>query len=281
MPKHEEPPRVVLICHERDRIDREALASWLASTLKLAGLIIIRDRPSRLWRAAQREMRRVGALRFADVLAFRAFQRLRLAGRDNAWKEAAIRRVRAQYPADLSGIPSVVVSSPNGTDAREFLQRLAPDIVIARCKVILRPDVFNLPRVGTFVLHPGVCPEYRNAHGCFWALVNRDMTRVGMTLLRVDAGIDTGPIYLQAGCDFDEVHESHSVIQYRVVLENLDAIGSVLTALCRGERVPTVPGEGRRSAVWGQPHLSAYMRWKRAARLDARSRDARRLPALS
>ena len=81
---------------------------------------------------------------------------------------------------------------------------------------------------GTFVLHPGICPEYRNAHGCFWALANRDLDRVGMTLLRVDAGIDTGPVYLHGTCDYDEVRDSHIVIQHRAVVDNLDAIGRTL-----------------------------------------------------
>jgi methionyl-tRNA formyltransferase len=132
--------------------------------------------------------------------------------------------------------------------------------------------------VGTFVLHPGICPEYRNAHGCFWALTRRDFERVGMTLLRVDPGIDTGPIFLHGTYDFDEVEESHSVIQYRTVTENLDAIADILTALCRGEQVPPVAVEGRASAVWGQPQLTAYLRWKWQAR---RRRNERRIPALS
>ena len=39
-----EAPTVVLICHEEERLDRDGLASWLASTMRLAGLLIIRDR---------------------------------------------------------------------------------------------------------------------------------------------------------------------------------------------------------------------------------------------
>jgi len=232
----------------------------------LAGLILIRDRPGRLWRAAQREIRRVGLLGFADVVAFRAYARLFLARRDAAWTDRTVQAMRDRYPADLESVPSVVVTSPNSDAARDFLARLRPDLAIARCKMILKPEVFQLPRVGTFVMHPGVCPEYRNAHGCFWALVNRDMERVGMTLLKVDAGIDTGNVYLQAGYDLDEVEDTHTMIQHRVVLENLDAIGRILLGLCRGEQVPTLAVEGRHSATWGQPQLSAYVRWKRAAR---------------
>jgi methionyl-tRNA formyltransferase len=136
--------------------------------------------------------------------------------------------------------------------------------------VILKRTIFEAPRLGTFVLHPGICPEYRNAHGCFWALANRDLERVGMTLLRVDPGIDTGPVYLHATCAFDELADSHTVIQYRAVFDNLDAIGSTLKALCRGEAVHPVPTAGRRSAEWGQPRLTDYLAWKAAARRERR-----------
>jgi methionyl-tRNA formyltransferase len=274
----DDTPTVVLICHEQDHLDTEGLASWLASTMRLAGLIIIRDPRNRLWRAGRREIRRVGWLRFVDVIAFRAFARLRLARRDAAWKESELQRLRQRYPADLESVPSIVVSSPNSDESRTFIERLRPDIAIARCKVILKRAIFEVPRAGTFVLHPGICPEYRNAHGCFWALARRDLHRVGMTLLRVDPGVDTGPIFLHGTYDFDEVAESHSIIQYRAVFENLDAIGAVLTSICRGEHVEPVNTDGRESAVWGQPRLTTYLRWKWHAR---RSRHENRVPALS
>jgi folate-dependent phosphoribosylglycinamide formyltransferase PurN len=271
-------PSVVLICHEQDRLDTEGLASWLASSLRLAGLIIIRDPRSRQWRAARREMRRVGWLRFLDVIAFRLYARLRLARGEREWKVAEIARLQRRYRADLTAVPRIVVSTPNSNDARAFLERLQPDLAIARCKIILKQHIFGIPRVGTFVLHPGVCPEYRNAHGCFWALTRRDFERVGMTLLRVDPGIDTGPIFLHGSCDYDEVQESHAVIQYRAVTQNLDAIAGVLTALAHGEHVASISVEGRASAVWGQPQLTAYLHWKSEAR---RKRHATRIPALS
>lgn len=220
----------------------------------------------------------MGWLRFADVIAYRVFARLCLVRRDDAWKQSEVARLRRRYPADLETVPRVVVSSPNSEEARAFLERLRPDLAIARCKIILKQSIFGIPRVGTFVLHPGICPEYRNAHGCFWALVRRDFDRVGMTLLRVDPGIDTGPIFLHARYDFDEVEESPAVIQYRTVTENLDAIADVLRALCRGEQVTPISVEGRQSAVWGQPHLTAYLRWKWEAR---RRHHANRIPALS
>jgi len=261
-----EAPTVVLICHEAERLDRDGLASWLASTMKLAGLLIIRDGADRRWRAVRREMRRVGPWGLLDVVAFRALARLVHGRRDREWEEAQLDRLRKRYPADLSQVPTLTVSSPNSVEARNFVETVQPDLAIARCKVLLDRAIYEIPRTGTFVLHPGICPEYRNAHGCFWALANRDISRVGMTLLRIDAGIDTGPVYLHGTCDYDERRDSHIVIQQRAVVENLDAIGHTLAALARGEDVEPINTEGRRSAVWGQPRLTHYLRWKLAAR---------------
>jgi folate-dependent phosphoribosylglycinamide formyltransferase PurN len=271
-------PSIVLLCHDDDVIDREGLAAWLASSMQLAGIVEIREARNRKWLAARRERRRTGWMGLADALAFRALYRLTAAAADRQWCEREAARLKNRYPADVQGVPRITVSSPNSESARQFIAARQPDLILARCKFILAPRIFSLARHGTFVMHPGICPEYRNAHGCFWALAERDLGRVGMTLLRVDAGIDTGPAFLRAGYDYDEQRESHVVIQYRSVIENLDVIARVLLDVCRGAVVP-LEDEGRRSAAWGHPRLSAYLRWKRAAK---RSRhDARDLPALS
>jgi methionyl-tRNA formyltransferase len=245
--------------------------------MSLAGLIVISDDGRRLWAAAKREIRRAGWIGFLDVLAYRLFARLRLRSEEDAWKARQLATLRAKYPADLEHVQRVVVTNPNSGAAREFLNGVRPDILIARCKFILKPEIFSLARIGAFALHPGICPEYRNAHGCFWALVNRDLDRVGMTLLEIDKGVDTGPVYLQAGCDIDEVAESHIVIQYRVVLENLDRIAATLIDLFNDNAPDPIPTAGRKSAVWGQPRLTDYLRWKRAARAS----HAARIPAVS
>lgn len=266
-------PKAVLICHAGDRLDTDGLASWLACTMRLTGLVVITDRPGRVLNVAKREIRRIGWRGFLDVVAFRLFSRIVLHAKDEAWKIDELNRLRSRYPADLTAVPRIFVTNPNGEDARTFIQSLEPDVIIARCKFILKPAVFELAGTGAFALHPGICPEYRNAHGCFWALVNRDMDRVGMTLLKIDKGIDTGAVYLQAGCIVDEMNESHTVIQYRVVTENLDAIAHAIIALHDGLNPPTVATQDRKSATWGQPRLSDYLRWKRAARAAQVAQD--------
>jgi folate-dependent phosphoribosylglycinamide formyltransferase PurN len=255
----------VLICHHDEPLNRHGMARWLASWTDLAAVIVIREPAARMRRRVRRVLSRVGPLRFLDVLAFRLFHRLVLSARDAAAERALLERLEAAYPPVPASTRIVETDSPNAPAIEALLRELRPTFMIARCKTILREQIFSAPSQGTFVMHPGVCPEYRNAHGCFWALANRDMTRVGMTLLRVDAGVDTGSVFGYFTCEFDERAETHSMIQDRVVFDNLDALRAALERVIRGTALP-VDTAGRASNTWGQPWLSRYLRWKRLAR---------------
>jgi hypothetical protein len=261
------PMRTLLICHEDAPLDSVVLARWLASFSTLAGVLVIAEKGSRKLRRARREIGRVGLLRFLDVMAFRIYYRLFLAQSDRRWESARIEELTRRYPA--VDVPRLVTESPNSPEAERFITMAAPDIVIARCKVLLQERIFSIPARGTLVMHPGICPEYRNAHGCFWALARGDFGRVGMTLLRVDRGIDSGSVYGYFSYPYDSYAESHIVIQNRVVLDNLDAIAGVLQAVGAGT-APAVDTSGRDSAVWGHPWLTRYVRWKLRARRHGR-----------
>lgn len=257
--------RTAVICHHDDLLNREALPRWLASFSDLAGLVIIEERPEQKKNRVKRELKRVGALRFVDVLAYRVWHRFFEQGKDSRYEEAVLDRAHREFPALPADLPVHRTASPNTPETGAFLRSIAPDLVVARCKVILKPEVFSVPRLGTYVMHPGVCPEYRNAHGCFWALARRDLDRVGMTLLKIDKGIDTGPVFGFYKVPYDEVAESHVTIQHRTVFDNLDRLREKLLEIERGEAA-TIDTRGRASGNWGQPWLSEYLRWKRAAR---------------
>jgi hypothetical protein len=257
--------RSVLICHDDEPLNRYGLARWLSSFTDLAAIVVVHEPRGRFLRRVRREIQRVGVLRFMDVLAFRVFYRLALAGSDSAWIEATLAALIQRYP-DIPGSCRVLdTPSPNSAETVKLLQEVKPDLILARCKSILKEEVFQTASAGTFVMHPGVCPEYRNAHGCFWALARRDLKNVGMTLLRVDSGVDTGPVYGYYGCRFDESIESHIVIQNRVVLDNLEELRTKFEEILNGQ-ARTIDTAGRNSRAWGQPWLTSYLRWKRAAR---------------
>jgi folate-dependent phosphoribosylglycinamide formyltransferase PurN len=255
--------RTAVICSKGNVFNREVLPRYLASISDLVGIVAIEDRPRHLLHRLRHEWRR-SRWRIVDVLAFRLFYRARLGTRDRDW-------IRTRAAEELDGLPQIEAvpvhetDDPSSAETRAFLESLRPDLAVAACKTLLKPEIFNVPPHGTFVVHPGICPEYRNAHGCFWALARRDLDRVGATLLRIDEGVDTGPIYAYYRTDIDERAETHTVIQLRVVYDNLDQIGRDLRSIFEGRSRP-IDVARRPSATWGQPRLTDYLRWKRTAR---------------
>ena len=260
--------KTALICHEDALLDREGLVRWLGSFSEVKGVLVLREKRKRLWKRIRHELRRSGVLGLLDVFAFRIYSRIRLRARDSAQEAALFDRLLAVDPPLSTAPVEKIVASPNSPEAADFLASAAPDILVARCKTLLRPEIFSLARQGAFAFHPGICPEYRNAHGCFWALAQGDLGNVGMTLLKIDAGVDTGPIYGQFRVPFQERAESAHLIQLRSVFENLAPLRAALESFHAGNAQP-LDVAGRASATWGQPRLSTYLRWQRAARQRA------------
>ncbi len=260
--------KTVLIYHENDAVDREITMRWLASFSDSVGVIVLREKKQRMKTRIKREIKRVGYWRFLDVLAFRLYYRFFLAEKDETWRGAAIEKFKKIYP-ELKDVPALVTHSPNSAEAEKFLQEAAVDIIVARCKTLLKRNIFTLAKTGTVVFHPGVCPEYRNAHGCFWALARGDFEKVGMTLLKVDEGVDTGKIYGFYSYPFDSRNESHIRIQNRVVLDNLPQLQAKLEEIVAGQAA-AIDVTGRESGVWGHPWLTRYASWKRRARREGR-----------
>src|SRR5262249_62006328 len=114
-------PSIVLICHENDPLDSQGLASWLASTMNLTGLIVIREGSTRRWQVARRQIRRDGWLSFANVLAFRAYSALLLSRRGRQWEKRALKKLRARLHADLTRGARLVLLYPHSQEEKEIL----------------------------------------------------------------------------------------------------------------------------------------------------------------
>ncbi len=77
------------------------------------------------------------------------------------------------------------------------LKDLRPDlIVVAAYGQILPPSVLELPRLGCVNVHTSLLPKYRGAAPIQWAILN-DESETGVTIMKMDPGLDTGAILAQ------------------------------------------------------------------------------------
>lgn len=79
----------------------------------------------------------------------------------------------------------------------ESLQCWNPEvIVVAAFGRILPPAILQLPPQGCLNVHGSLLPKYRGAGPIQWAVINGDY-ETGITIMKMDAGMDTGDILSQ------------------------------------------------------------------------------------
>ncbi|RJQ36546.1 MAG: methionyl-tRNA formyltransferase [Dehalococcoidia bacterium] len=96
------------------------------------------------------------------------------------------------------GLPVFQPASLKDKTAIDQLVALAPDaIVTAAYGQILPPAVLDVPRLGSLNLHPSLLPRYRGPSPVASAILSGDEF-TGVTVMLMDAGLDTGPVLAQA-----------------------------------------------------------------------------------
>lgn len=79
----------------------------------------------------------------------------------------------------------------------QSLQALAPDLIaVAAYGQILPQRILDLPHFGCLNVHTSLLPKYRGAAPIQRAILN-DELETGVTIMKMDIGMDTGPILAQ------------------------------------------------------------------------------------
>ena len=93
-----------------------------------------------------------------------------------------------------AGMPVLTPERPRGDDFMAEVRALQPDLsVVVAYGHILRPEVLELPPMGSINVHASVLPELRGAAPINWAIARGHET-TGVTVMRMAEAMDAGPI---------------------------------------------------------------------------------------
>ncbi len=121
--------------------------------------------------------------------------------------------------------------------AFDFFKRVAPDaVVIIAYGQIIPARLLDIPRLGWINLHASLLPKYRGAAPINWAIVNGE-TRTGLTTMRIDAGMDTGPTLLRWETDIFPA-ETAPQLAHRMAEAGPELMIETLRKYDRGEITP-------------------------------------------
>ena len=98
-----------------------------------------------------------------------------------------------------------VLSPPRiSSDLVEEIRSINPDLIIsAYYRKIFPKELIEIPRLGIVNIHPSLLPYYRGPVPTAWAILNNE-SEVGITIHKVDSGIDTGDILVQSKHDIGD-----------------------------------------------------------------------------
>jgi methionyl-tRNA formyltransferase len=149
-------------------------------------------------------------------------------------------RVSASPVKEVAAQARVRVFQPTSmksNEARDFFVEIKPDavVIIAYGQIIPR-RLLDIPRLGWMNLHGSLLPKYRGAAPIAWAIINGER-KTGLTTMRLDPGLDTGPILMQSEIEIGG-EETAAELAKRMADLGAPLVSESLIKLDRGEIAP-------------------------------------------
>ena len=141
-----------------------------------------------------------------------------------------------------NGVPVFQPEKMKDPATLEQLKSLAPDlIVVVAYGRILPRAVLELPRYGCINVHASLLPKYRGAAPIQWAILDGE-TETGVTIMQMDAGLDTGDMLLVKKTPIDP-EETAEMLFERLSALGAQALAEILPRLDDLHPVPQPAGD--------------------------------------
>jgi folate-dependent phosphoribosylglycinamide formyltransferase PurN len=173
------------------------------------------------------------------------------------------REILIEYGMDDSPLPVqrvVDVPSVNSNESVILLQNLHPKVILVNGTRILEERLLDATKAVLLNTHVGITPRYRGVHGGYWALASGDPDHCGVTVHKIDKGIDTGDIVAQAVIrpKRSDNFSTYPLLQIANAIPLLKhAIHDALTG-----RLETVQAQDEGSKLWSHPTALQYLKMR-------------------
>lgn len=160
--------------------------------------------------------------------------------------------------------PAEVVKDPAFADT---VRELEVDLLLnVHSLFVIKSEIVSAPRFGSFNLHPGPLPAYAGLNAPSWAIY-RDEKSHGVTLHRMLAGIDTGPIAYQTIFEIDD-SDTGFTVSAKCIRHGMELIRKLLDAAAEDPGlIPAIEQDLERREYFskGTPR-NGWINWHRPAR---------------
>ena len=163
------------------------------------------------------------------------------------------------------GLPVLQPASLKSVEVQQTLADLAADVmVVVAYGLILPESVLRLPRHGCLNIHASLLPCWRGAAPIQRAILAGD-SETGITIMQMDAGLDTGPMLLNKFCSISAqdnaqtMHDTLAQLGAEAIVEALQLLAQgTLKGLTQDEKKATYAAKLSKAEAhidWTQPAL--------------------------
>ncbi len=139
--------------------------------------------------------------------------------------------------ADQLELPTLQPQKLRDPEVMRQLEKWDPDaIIVAAYNQILRKEILDLPRYGCINVHASLLPRWRGAAPIQAAILHGDVI-TGITIMEMDAGLDTGRIISQERVPIHDVDTAES-LSSRLAQVGAELVINTLPAYFSGEIHP-------------------------------------------
>jgi methionyl-tRNA formyltransferase len=171
--------------------------------------------------------------------------------------------------AQARGLPIFQPKTFRKPESAAMLRDLAPDLVlVAAYGLILPPDVLAIPPLGSVNTHASLLPRHRGAAPIMAAILAGDK-ETGITLMQMDAGLDTGPILMARAIPIDE-QDTTGTLTDKLARVAAGLVYDSLPLILRGELVSQPQDESRATVFKTVKKEEGLIDWSQPAEEIAR-----------
>lgn len=130
--------------------------------------------------------------------------------------EKAINKSGRIYLDDFAKKNNIPLLKVNHINDKEVLQAIVDYkidwLFIIGWSQIASVDIINAPQRGVLGIHPTLLPQGRGRAAIPWAII-KNLEYTGVTMFKIDEGVDTGDIVLQKRVNIDKEEDSKSLYE--------------------------------------------------------------------
>ncbi len=159
---------------------------------------------------------------------------------------------------DMIGLPLREIQTANGEDFRSAISEARLDVLVSLFYgEVLDEATFSRPALGTINVHPSLLPTLAGRNPVFWAMAE-GLNETGVTIHRINAGIDAGEVLDQAKVAIRSEQTHHALY-----LEICDLISVrlpfVVSKLLTGSRSNLATNDATREPSYrSTPDVASY-----------------------